>query len=214
MKYTDVAWDFDGCLYDSYPHINADMQYVLEQYGVRATLEEINRYTRITQGDACRHFAPLCGCEVDELVRVFQTRKNSYVSDLCRPYPGIPELLRDLTNAGIRNHICSNKKAPDTLQYLDRDGLTQYFDVISGVDRENGVLGKPKPDILNVVLRARGISPKAMIMVGDRPLDIEAAHNAGCDGCFFDLDHCNQAPADVEYEALSVEALRSILLGE
>lgn len=214
MKYTDIAWDFDGALYDSYPHINADMQYVLSQYGLNLTLEEVNEKTRITQGHALNYFAPLCGCSVEELTRVYKERKEGYLSDLCRPFPGIPELVRGIAAAGMRNHICSNKQAFHSKKYLDRDGLTPYFDIISGVDRENGIFGKPKPDILNVVLNTRGISPKAMLMVGDRLLDTEAAHNAGCPACFFDPDRFNVRPPQSEFEAYTAEELRKIIFGD
>ena len=212
MKYTDVAWDFDGALYDSYPHINTDLQYVLLRHGLEVSLDEVNAQTRITQGHAFAHFAPLCGCSAEELKREFKERKEGYLSDLCQPYPGIPELLRDLHAAGIQNHICSNKQPCNSKKYLDRDGLTPYFGVISGVSE--GIRRKPEPDMLNVVLKTKGIEPKAMLMIGDRRLDIEAAHNAGCDGCFFDPDRCNEKPADVEYEAYTAEELRKILLGE
>ena len=214
MKYTDIAWDFDGCLYDSYPHINSDMQIILARHGVQSSLEEINSYTRVTQGHALKHYAPLCGCSVEDLTKEYRSYKDSYTSDLCQPFPGIPELLRDIAAAGMQNHICSNKEAKKTLMYLDRDNLTQYFGVISGVDKKNGILGKPKPDILNVVLNTRGIKPSALLMVGDRPLDIEAAHNAGCEGCFFDPDRCNVKPDDAEYEAYTADILRKIIFGD
>ncbi len=212
MKYTDIAWDFDGALYDSYPHINADLQYVLRQFGLEASLEEINAQTRITQGHAFAYFAPLCGRSADEIKSAFKARKESYLSDLCQPYPGIPELIREIAAAGMHNHICSNKAPENSKKYLDRDGLTPYFDVIGGV--MPGIRRKPEPDMLKLVLRTRGIDGKQMLMVGDRLLDIEAGHNAGCDGCFFDPDRCNPRPDCAEYEAYTAEELRKIIFGD
>jgi len=212
MKYTDIAWDFDGCLYDSYPHINRDLQVILARYGVEASLEEINSYTRVTQGHAVAHYAPLCGLPAEELSREYREYKDSYLSDLCRPYPGIVELLRDIVAAGMRNHICSNRLVEHSRMYLERDGLMPCFDVISGI--VPGVKRKPEPDMLQVVLRARGIESRQMLMVGDRELDIQAGHNAGCDGCFFDPDGCNAKPACVEYVAPDVAALRKVIWGD
>ena len=214
MKYTDIGWDFDGALYNSYPHINESFRKVLWRHGCKADLEEINRWNRITQGHSMRHFAPLCDCSFEQLREEIHMEKDGTLGPQCLPYEGIPELLRDIAAAGIRNHICSNKRAPATKQYLDRDGLTPYFDVISGIDPERGIEGKPKPDILNDVLTQRGVDPSRMLMIGDRPLDIEAGHAAGCDGCFFDPDGCNVKPEDAEYQAFTVADLRKIILGE
>lgn len=214
MKYTDVAWDFDGCLYDSYPQINADMQIILARHGVEASVEEINSYTRVTQGHAIAHYAPLCGLSPEEFGEEYRGYKDSYLSDLCRPYPGIPELLRDIAAAGMKNHICSNRVTEQSRVYLERDGLLPYFGAITGPDKEKGIARKPAPDMVAAVVAQRGISPEKLLMVGDRELDILAAHGAGSHGCFFDPDGCNPQPACVEYIAPDVATLRKIIFGE
>lgn len=39
------------------------------------------------------------------------------------------------------------------------------------------------------------MDPAETLMIGDRPLDVEAGQNAGTAGCFFDPDGATYAPA-------------------
>ena len=182
----------------------------MEQFGYTDTEENIRRYARVTVDNALRHYAPMCGCTPEQLK--YWYRKLVYsISDRVQVYPELPQLLREITLAGGRNHICSNRTAACCRAYLERDGLAQYFDVFSGPDVEEGLRFKPEPDLVNVVLKARGIAPSELLMVGDRILDLQAAHAAGSPACFFDPDHFIETPFETEYVAPTAEDLRRII---
>ena len=212
MKYRDIAWDFDGTLYNSYPFIVQCIRQSLEKFGYTDTEENIALYAHVTVGHALEHYAPLCGCEKADLLHWYRVF-SAGTSSLTVPYEGIPELLRDITLAGGRNHICSNRSAARCKDYLDRDGLTPYFDVFAGPDAAPGIVAKPAPDLIRVILDARQIAPENLLMVGDRNLDIEAAHAAGSVGCFIDIDGFATVTCDPEFFAADVDELRKILLG-
>lgn len=212
MKYRDIAWDFDGTLYNSYPYIIQCLRRSLEQFGYTDTEENIARYAHVTVAHALAHYAPLCGCTAEELLRWYRVF-SAETSPLTVPYEGIPELLRDITLAGGRNHICSNRRVPRCKVYLDRDGLTQYFDVFSGPDAAPDLIAKPAPDLIRLILDARKLAPGELLMVGDRNLDLEAAHAAGSAGCFFDPDGFATVTCNPEFFAADVDELRKILLG-
>ena len=212
VKYCDIAWDFDGTLYNSYPFIVQCIRQSLEKFGYTDTEENIALYAHVTVGHALEHYAPLCGCEKADLLHWYRVF-SAEISPLTVPYEGIPELLRDITLAGGRNHICSNRSAVRCKEYLDRDGLSQYFDVFSGPDVAPGIVAKPAPDLIRVILDARRIPPEELLMVGDRNLDIEAAHAAGAVGCFIDIDGFATVTCHPEFFAADVAELRKILLG-
>ena len=127
------------------------------------------------------------------------------------PYDGIPELLRDIVAAGGRNHLCTNRAAAGCMGYLERDGIDQYFDVFSGATPETKA--KPEPDLIQVILRERDLAPQALLMIGDRNLDVEAAHAAGAAGCIFDPDGFASVTCNPEFLAADISELRKILLG-
>lgn len=211
MNYTDVGWDFDGTLYHSYPHIINSVRNAIRKFGYDDSEAQIRFYVRQTVGVALHHYAPLCGCEYKSLAYWYHYYEDS-VSDLVTLYPGLRELLRDIVTAGGRNHICSNRKVGGSFAYLERDGILDYFDVISGPDAAPEPLAlKPEPDLVCFILKQRRIAPEGFLMLGDRSLDLEAAHRAGAHACFFDPDGYGAVHKKAEYEARTPDQLRAIL---
>ncbi len=208
LKYRDIAWDFDGTLYNSYPHIIRCLRLAMEQFGYTDSEENIAKWAHITVGHAFEHYAPFCGCRRENLAHWYR-KFIAETSPLCTPYPGIPELLREIVAAGGRNHLCSNRDAQKCKDYFARDGILDCFTVFSGM--KSGIRSKPAPDLVNGVLNEGKIAPKDLLMVGDRNLDIEAAHAAGAKGCFFDLDGYSTPTSNPEHTALTVAELRKIL---
>jgi len=214
MRFTDVAWDFDGTLYDSYPHIVFCMGNAIRTLGISDTPENIAALVHQSIPHAYAHYAPLCGCAPQDVSRAYREQVTAMgLAERTVLYGGIRELLQDLTAAGIRNHLCSNRKLKGCLDYLERDGLLPFFDLFLCPDVKEGLKGKPAPDLVLAILEARGISPDRMVMVGDRNLDHEAAHAAGVRGVFFDPDGFAEVSCNPEFVAPDVAALRKILLG-
>ncbi len=60
-----------------------------------------------------------------------------------------------------------------------------FTDVITS---ESGFPRKPAPDSLLHLMRVHGLPPEACVMIGDRPLDVEAGANAGMLGCLLDAE--------------------------
>lgn len=213
MKFLHVAWDFDGTLYNSYPHIVYCLSRALETFGVTDSQERIAHYAHITLGHAFRFYAPLCGCSPEEVSAAYREQTKALgLSPHMAPYEGIGELLRDICLAGGKNHLCSNRRLEECRQYLQRDGLEQYFDVLSCIGAREGLKSKPDPDLVSFILEEGKVSPDTMVMVGDRNLDHEAAHQVGVKGVFFDPDGFSEVSCDPEFIAPDISALRAILL--
>ena len=208
LKFKEIAWDFDGTLYNSYPHIVRCLRLAMEQFGYTDSEENIAKWAHITVTHAMSHYAPFCGCSAKNL-NYWYRKFVGETSPLCTPYPGICELLREIVAAGGRNHLCSNRDAQKCRDYFERDGILDCFTVFSGIGP--GINSKPAPDLVQAVLTDGNIAPESLLMVGDRNLDVQAAHAAGSKGCFFDLDGYSTPTSDPEYTAFSVEELRKIL---
>ena len=214
MKYQHIAWDFDGTLYNSYSHIIYCLTEGLRSLGITDSQENITRLAHLSLGDSYAHYSSVSGIPVEELRKAYRKQVIAMgISPRIVPYPGIPELLRDIVAAGGRNHICSNRTVAGCRGYLQRDGLEQYFDVFACPDSREGLRAKPEKDMVALILEERNLTPDAMIMVGDRNLDHEAAHAAGVAGVFFDPDGFAVISCSPEYVAENIDALREILLG-
>jgi HAD superfamily hydrolase (TIGR01509 family) len=90
---------------------------------------------------------------------------------------GVPELLSWLKEHGVKTAVCTNncKKAVEIV--LEKTGLGSFFNDVftrNDVDRL-----KPFPDILLKACEKLKVNPEDTVHIGDSPIDINAAKNAG-----------------------------------
>jgi len=94
--------------------------------------------------------------------------------------PGVPTLLRSLSDAGRLLGLTTGGVEPAARIKLGRGGLNEYFAF--------GGYGSDSPDRTELTRRAveraaaidgNGLRPSDCLVVGDTPLDIAAAHGAG-----------------------------------
>ena len=92
------------------------------------------------------------------------------------PYPGIPELLQRLQQAGFRMAIVSNKADP-AVQLI----CTLYFDGIIdvAVGESPACSKKPAPDMVLAALQRLGSTADDAIYLGDSEVDLQTARNSG-----------------------------------
>jgi HAD superfamily hydrolase (TIGR01549 family) len=94
-------------------------------------------------------------------------------------FDGIPQLLTDLRDAGVRLAIATSKAEPTAQRILDHFGLTGHFDVIAGASVDGS--RSSKADVLAHALAQLGPLPDRVVMVGDRAHDVEGAAEHGID---------------------------------
>ena len=92
-----------------------------------------------------------------------------HAEDCTKPYPGIPELLVKLQDAGYQLGVASNKPHQPTV-----DLVKHYFPEINFVrvfGQRDGVPVKPAPDILNEIIADAGVQKSDTVFVGDSGVD-------------------------------------------
>lgn len=93
-------------------------------------------------------------------------------------YPGVPEGLQGLRDAGLRLACLTNKPTAFALPLLRAKGLDVFFEQVFGGD----AFERKKPDPLPLLktCAALGTEPGRTLMVGDSSNDAQAARAAGC----------------------------------
>lgn len=203
----NLIWDFDGTLYDSYQVINRVMRDALSARGIEAPIDEINTLMHDTMGAAVRFYRENYGLEPTFEEEFGALIRREPVSSY-RPMPGMPELLRDLKEAGYTHDIYTHRDRGihDMLAlYLPEDTFR------SVVTSESGLARKPAPDGVLYLLERYGLDPDETVMIGDRQLDLDCAHAAGIRGIAF-TDGFNPPITGAEYTAKGSEGLRKLLL--
>jgi len=125
---------------------------------------------------------------------------------------GVPELLSWLKERGVKTAVCTNNCRKAVEIVIEKTGLKKFFNDVftrNDVDRL-----KPFPDLILKACEKLGASPGKTIHVGDSPIDIAAALNAGAKpvGIVSSLSSVERLrDAGAELVALNPDELRELL---
>jgi phosphoglycolate phosphatase len=180
-----VIFDLDGTLLDTIADLAAATNQALAHYGYPTHPTEAFRYF---VGNGINKLFERALPEADrteENVMRIRSRFIPYYdvhnADLSRPYPGVIEVLKALSEAGIRVAVASNK-----YQSATRKLVAQYFPGIPFVEvlgQRDGIAPKPDPTIVFDILHTAGIDKADVLYVGDSNVDMMTAKNAGVKVC-------------------------------
>ena len=103
---------------------------------------------------------------------------SEHGSDFTAPYPGIPELLDNLTSRGISLAVASNKYQQGT-EHLIRHYFGKY-EFVRILGQREGKPIKPDPEIVREAMEGvSGIRLDEVVYCGDSDVDMMTGKNAG-----------------------------------
>ena len=176
MRMDAVIWDLDGTLIDSYRCIVPSLRLFYEARGVSLDEEQIRSF--VLQ-DSVTGFARFVeaqyGVSLSAEMEEYRKIRGELEKDL-QLMPGARALLDRLKAAGVRSFLFTHR-GPSTEAVLRRVGLEADFEEV--LTAESGFPRKPAPDAILYLLQRHQLSPEGSCYVGDRPLDIQCAVNAG-----------------------------------
>ena len=177
--YQSILFDLDGTLTDSAPGIIRSVQYALKKYGITEADENLRKFI----GPPLIHsFQKFFGFDHDKAMEAVQFYREYFTTGGMfenSVYPGIPELLSDLKNAGKQLLVVTSKPEPFAEQIVEHFGLKEYFDAVCGAAMDE--TRTKKEEVLAYALSEMQIDPNSAVMIGDRENDAEAARELGVD---------------------------------
>jgi phosphoglycolate phosphatase len=171
-----IIFDFDGTLIDSYEPITESLNQVREAFGKPPlALAEVKGMV----GHGLEHLieAAIGPEKVADGVRIFRERYATICEGRTTILPQVRETLEELDRRTYQMAIATNKPsyfARDILKALDVEHL--FVEVLGPNDVERP---KPDPEMLEIIMSRLGLGSDETLYVGDMPLDIEVARNAG-----------------------------------
>ena len=178
-----VVWDLDGTLVDSATDIATSLNRLLGENEL-AALDDALIKNMIGEGVAVlirrgfeAHGITPDGKRLESLVERFLVIYSAVATASTRLFPGAREALQSLSDAGLRQAICTNKPEAITRQVLAGLGIADCFDVVIGGDTLPR--NKPDPLPLRTALEGLDVAPERSLMVGDSAIDVQTAHAAG-----------------------------------
>lgn len=176
MKYESLIFDLDGTISDPKTGIVRSLNYALESHGFSVRDEdELATYIGPPLDLTFSDLISEPNSEIiTSLVEKFRERYSAVGYSENVLYDGIRDVLRQLRKKpGITLGICTSKRVDYAERILKMFGLRELFDFVNGGD-----VGIEKWQQLTSLHNDGAINKKA-IMIGDRYVDLTAAHRNG-----------------------------------
>ena len=201
MKYTHYLWDFDGTLFDSYPHVLASLEKVLAEEGISRDHTELWRRLLVNYGEG-RKYAGITPEAYKRFVDYQYIMDENEIEPKVIPFEGMRDLLAAIVKNGGKNYLYTHRNNT-ALAFLDRFGLSEFF--ADSVTSEEHFPAKPAPDAVLAIIARNHLDPKDCVMVGDRLIDGMSGINAGIAGVLITAATDNTKTPDNDYDAFALE---------
>ena len=172
MNYQDYIWDLGGTLLDNYETSTAAFVQTLKEFGLQAGHDEVYKALKVSTDYAVQQFAP----QEKDFLKFY---KANEAEELTHPvlFDGAADLLRRIVAKGGRNFLVSHRDN-QVLEILEKTAIASAFTEV--------VTAARKPSPYSMLYLKDKYQIVSGLVIGDRPLDIEAGQAAGFDTYLFD----------------------------
>ncbi len=196
-RWTHVFWDMGGTMIDTYPGLDRALAGVILRAGHHVELHDVSLLTRRSTGEAIDHLSQRYDISIDEFRTAEAALKQRWKKT---PPPVMPHLGEVMDAVPGLNLVVTHRDRDSAESLLENLGI-RVDDMICTSD---GCARKPDPAMYVALVERHGLDPEDCVGIGDRPLDVEAAHGAGMSAVMLetpgiDLEH----RADLDINALS-----------
>jgi phosphoglycolate phosphatase len=178
-----IVFDLDGTLVDSHRDIANAANALVEELGGQR-LPDPAIVGMVGEGAAVLVRRALTAAGIDpatpRALDRFLVLYDARLLEHTRPYDGTLDVL-DHFRQRVPMAVLTNKPQRPTERILDELQLRNYFSAIIGGDTPLG--RKPDPAGLVHLAQTAGVPPDRTLMIGDSPVDLQTARNAGTRIC-------------------------------
>ena len=175
---SNVFFDLDGTLSDSFEGISNGILYALERLNIPAPpRESLKSFVGPPLFDEFKRRFELSDERAREAVllyREYYPQKGIFEQ---RPINGAEQLLKTLKHNGLSLCLATSKPQEYAEEILKFFGFENYFDNIVGASFDGKI--SAKADVIALALKTTKAAPESTLMVGDRIYDVEGAHACG-----------------------------------
>lgn len=175
-----VIFDLDGTLINSIKDLGAATNFALQKNGYPVHPLEaypmyvgngVNKLIERALPEAARNQE-----NIELLKKDFKEYYDNHNTDFTTTYEGMPELLKELQEKGIKIAVASNKYQEATTKLV-----RHYYPGINFIDicgQKEGIKVKPDPSIVFGILADAGVRKQNVLYIGDSGVDMETARRA------------------------------------
>jgi phosphoglycolate phosphatase len=181
MTIKAVLFDLDGTLLDTVEDIADATNRVLEQN--EFPLHPLDAYRYFVGEGAAKLMERAAPPDqrnrqtIERLVEEFLVDYGRNSNVKTQPYPGIPELLDELTRRGVRMAVLSNKPHQATVECVNALLANWHFEWVFG--QREGIPRKPDPAGAVEIAELMALDIAEFLFMGDTAIDMQTAVAAG-----------------------------------
>lgn len=175
-----VIFDLDGTLLDTIGDLADACNHVMQAHGYPT--HSTDEYRRFVGNGINRLIERALPPQLGDASLAAQLRPefieyyNAHIDRHTVPYPGITDLLRELSDRRIMTAIASNKYIEGTRRLASVFFPQAGFIAVLG--QRTGIPIKPDPHIVNEIMTIAVTTPDRTLYVGDSGVDMLTARNA------------------------------------
>lgn len=176
----NIIFDFDGTLGDTAACGDKAIQEAFRDFGLNVpAVEDLHHYMGVPIEVSFVKLSEreLSEAELEELFTSFRAKYQEYEADYIRIFPGIKEMLENLSAKNHQLFIASSKHSEALLRNLEILGIKDYFLDTVGSDKVTKF--KPDPESIEYLLNTHGLEASETLMVGDATFDLKMGNAAG-----------------------------------
>jgi phosphoglycolate phosphatase len=179
-----LIFDLDGTLIDSAKDLAISMNATRAHFDM-PPLDPKLIYSYVGRGAAVlvrRALGPEASEELAEnALRFFLNYYRAHALEHTQPYPGVRDMIEQVSGDGHRLAVLTNKPVRISRDIITSLGLGRHFGWVYGGDS----FAQKKPDPVGILTLIGDAAAQAAgtWMIGDSPVDIQTARNAGVRSC-------------------------------
>lgn len=201
-----LLWDMDGTLFDTYPAMTRALVRAFADLGVTVPAELVASLISRTFEHCLDTLCPRHGLDQEAVLARYRQHYRETGVEEQPPFPGVMRVCRRVVQAGGANYIFTHRGRDSLDRFLNFYGVADLFADTLTVD--DGYPRKPDPGGFLALIEKHHLPKSAVLVIGDRELDILAGQAAGVKTCLFGEPEPGLAP---DYVIGSYEELEAIL---
>ena len=211
-KYKCFLFDLDGTLLDTAPEFLTCLNATLKKNSRQSVTYEFVR-NRVSDGVGRLIQDSFI---IDENHSEFEELRNNLLDEydknylLSKTFPGVDELLKELTKNKIDWMIVTNKPKKFSQEICEKFEWQHHAKAIVSPEDVNGKR-KPDPESLNAALAKTTIKKEQSIYIGDNWRDIEAANNSGIDSALALYGYIDEENASLLKPTLKINQIEDLI---
>lgn len=174
-------FDLDGTLVDAYTAIRESLNYTRKRLGY-SSVSLARAKKNVGKGDRAFMEVFFKPEDVDKALEIYRCHHETSLKKYSRLKAYSGKFLLALKKKGKKIAIASNRPRCFTDIIIKALGIGRLIDYILCGDEIKS--HKPKPKILNMVVRKFGLNKEDAVFVGDMDIDLETAKRAKMDAIF------------------------------